>query len=228
MRLHCSVLVLPFFALAVPVCHGAETRTDSVTVVQTHVGGTDGQSRDFVYTAPSGWKIVNHQLHERSRGGDAQYSVTSATDSQINVHWRVQSRQEKAFGIPVNTITAFLDLHMTVTLVQIPVPEESWPKITAVAAGIVFVIAILVLAVYIPRPTEFQEFVFRAILSLAAGGFGAALPGIVDLKIQPLSEFQIHAAGAVALGMIVYLINPPALIRRRSHRRRRRIVEHQS
>lgn len=221
MRSHLVVLLVTLIACT-PAVRGADshTRTETVTVVQTHVGGSDGQSRDFVYNAPNGWRIINHQLRERSRGGDAQYSVTSATESKITVHWRVQSRRERALGITVNTITAFLHLDMAVTLAKIPLPEETWPKIVAVAAGLVFLVTILVLAVFIPRPTEFQEFVFRVILSLAAGGFGAALPGLINLQVRPLSELQIQATGAIALALAVYLINPPARIKRRSVRKR--------
>lgn len=46
----------------------------------------------------------------------------------------------------------------------------------AFAFGVFFVIVMLVIAVWIPRPTETQWFVFRVVLALAAGGIGALCP----------------------------------------------------
>jgi hypothetical protein len=208
------LLFIPWFALRLGVAE-PKTRTERVKVVRTHVGGKDEKSGDFAYHAPSGWRILDHRFHDLSRGGDAEYGVKSATESELIVHWRVQSRTEGVVGITLNTITGFLELEMTVTLAKTPQPAETWPKIVAVDAGLVLAGVVLVIAVFIPEPTGFQELVFRLMLSFAAAAFGAVLPGFLELHIRPITEFQMHAAGAIAFGVIVYLINPPRIITRR-------------
>ena len=76
--------------------------------------------------------------------------------------------------------------------------------------GCIFIILIFISAILFPNPTQYQIFVFRVILSIAAAGIGGILAGFisVDTKIKGIS---IRAGGALALGLLVYLINPPAL-----------------
>jgi len=73
--------------------------------------------------------------------------------------------------------------------------------------GCLFVIILLIFAVAIPNPTEFTAFVFRVVLSLAAAGVGAVLPGLLEVKLP-----GIRAGGALALAAVVYFMNPPAII----------------
>ena len=80
-------------------------------------------------------------------------------------------------------------------------------SLLAFTFGVVFVIVLLVFAVAIPNPTEFTIFIFRVVLALAAAGIGAVLPGLIDVKL-PI----VRAGGALALAVMVYLVNPPALI----------------
>ncbi len=74
--------------------------------------------------------------------------------------------------------------------------------------GVVFIVVLLVLAVLFPTPTATQFFVFRVVLSLAAAGIGAVLPGLISVNFHKL----VRAGGALALFVIVYLVNPPALV----------------
>ena len=83
-----------------------------------------------------------------------------------------------------------------------------WQQVAAFVFGVVFVIVILVFAVFFPSPTRFQIFVFRVVLALAAGGVGAILPGFIIVNVGNF----VRAGGALALFAAVYLINPPALI----------------
>ena len=57
-------------------------------------------------------------------------------------------------------------------------------------------------------PTDFQFFVFRAVLALAAGTLGAIIPGFLNVQFKG----RLRAGGAVALFVLVYMINPPTLI----------------
>jgi hypothetical protein len=88
-----------------------------------------------------------------------------------------------------------------------------WEKITATVGGAGFLIALLVIAVLIPEPTDFQIFVFRLILAVAAGAFGSVIPGFLAVDGE-VKKFSIRAGGALALFVIVYFLNPPALIHR--------------
>jgi hypothetical protein len=84
----------------------------------------------------------------------------------------------------------------------------AWQMIAAGAIGVFFVATLLTIAVAIPNPTQFQIFIFRAVLALAAGGLGALIPGFLEVKFRN----WIRAGGAMGLFALVYLVNPPALI----------------
>jgi hypothetical protein len=82
----------------------------------------------------------------------------------------------------------------------------------AFAFGVVFLTAILVFAVFFPNPSGFQIRVFVTTLALAAAGAGSVLAGKLTITLQlPITQkarFAIQAAGAVALFVIVYLLQP--------------------
>ncbi|UCG58469.1 MAG: hypothetical protein JSU70_02970 [Phycisphaerales bacterium] len=81
-------------------------------------------------------------------------------------------------------------------------------KLVAFAFGVAFVIALLVLAIAFPDPTPFQYTVFRVVLSLAAAGVGAIIPGLLEAK----AATWIRASGALAVFVIVYFYSPAALV----------------
>ena len=88
----------------------------------------------------------------------------------------------------------------------------NWEKLATFASALVFLGCILILAVAIPNPTVFQEFAFRLVLTLAAGAFGGFIPGFLNIDIK-WAKFALRAGGAMALSVLVYTQNPPALIR---------------
>jgi hypothetical protein len=61
----------------------------------------------------------------------------------------------------------------------------------------------------VPQPTAPQWFVFRVILALAAAGIGAVVPGFISVNVKP----YVRAGGAIALFVVIYLLNPPSLVR---------------
>jgi hypothetical protein len=72
------------------------------------------------------------------------------------------------------------------------------------------VLLLFVTAIFFPRPTHFQGFVFRVILALGAGGLGALAFGGM-FKIEGKTKgFGIRATGALGVFVLVYLLNPPA------------------
>ncbi|HEX3152656.1 MAG TPA: hypothetical protein VHR66_31580 [Gemmataceae bacterium] len=80
--------------------------------------------------------------------------------------------------------------------------------IIAASFGVAFVIGSIVLAIFFPRPTGFQQQVFRIVLSLAAAGVAAMFPGFIDLDLHASKVALIRAGGALAVFVIVYFFNP--------------------
>jgi len=91
--------------------------------------------------------------------------------------------------------------------------SSTWTLVTAVGSGLAFLVILLIIAIYIPYPTKFQIFVFRVVLALAAAAFGSVIPGFLKLKLPISKKALISAGGALALFVIVYSLNPPALIK---------------
>lgn len=73
--------------------------------------------------------------------------------------------------------------------------------------GLSFLVARVVLALWLPNPSRDQEAVFRTVLSLAAAGIGAAIPGLMRFESQ-FAATTISATGALTLFVLVYLLNP--------------------
>jgi len=86
--------------------------------------------------------------------------------------------------------------------------EANWEKVTAFACGVVFVALMLTIAIAIPNPSPTQWFVFRVVLALAAAGIGAVIPGLIVVNVSKV----VRAGGAIALFVLVYMLNPPQLV----------------
>lgn len=86
-----------------------------------------------------------------------------------------------------------------------------WERIAAVASGITFLIALLAIAVLVQSPTAFQIFIFRAVLSLAGASFAALILGFIEIEL-PVWKGMIRAGGGLAVFLLLYLFNPPALL----------------
>ena len=80
--------------------------------------------------------------------------------------------------------------------------------VAATIIGIVFIVVLLLLALFIPTPTKFQYEIFRVVLALAAAGFAAILPGAISAKLP----WGIGAVGSLAVFSIVYFFSPAKLI----------------
>jgi hypothetical protein len=93
---------------------------------------------------------------------------------------------------------------------------KTWEKITMIAAGAVIIFVILCVVVFIPYPSDFQIFVFRIILAIGVAAFGCAIPGFLDIKSKSKLH-AIRAGGALALFVIIFLVNPPQLIREKKN-----------
>jgi len=75
--------------------------------------------------------------------------------------------------------------------------------------SVFLILVTLVMALIIPHPTDFQFFIVRVALSIAAGAMGVALPGFISVMIGS----SIRATGGAALFLLVYLYNPAKLLK---------------
>jgi len=89
--------------------------------------------------------------------------------------------------------------------------------IVAFVFGVTFVIALILLAIKFEHPTPFQYNVFRTILSLAAAGTAAMIPGFIDLQVSTTTKLLIRAGGALAVFVITFFFNPAQLASRNAN-----------
>ena len=99
-----------------------------------------------------------------------------------------------------------------VSIVEVPdahleVEPAQQKKIVGVM-GVGFLLLMFGTALFIADPSPFQLLVFRLVLSLAAGGLGAWIPGLIEVRVRP----WLRAGGAMAAFVVVYLVNPPELV----------------
>lgn len=93
----------------------------------------------------------------------------------------------------------------------------------AMAFGIVF-ISVLSYAGMRGRPITDpgQFFLLRAVAALSAAGVAAFIPGFINLQLSPAAGIAISAGGAIAVFLVVYLLNPPELLLKPSAAYRKR------
>jgi hypothetical protein len=70
------------------------------------------------------------------------------------------------------------------------------------------IIAMLVLAVFIPDPKPFQYTVFRIVLAIAIAGLAAMIPGFLEITLSN----WLRAGGALAVFVIVFFFSPAQLV----------------
>ncbi|MBM6447521.1 hypothetical protein JQF37_28415 [Pseudomonas sp. MIL9] len=81
-------------------------------------------------------------------------------------------------------------------------------KLLAFIFGAIFLTAILVIALFVPSPSDFQYNVFRTILALAGAGIGAVIPGFMEVRFQK----WLRAGGALAVFAVLYFFSPANLV----------------
>jgi hypothetical protein len=85
----------------------------------------------FQYSAPTGWFIVDYEVVEISRGGDANYTTRSINEKTIEIPWTTKSYEKKVLGAVVDTKTARLNLDLIVRLEKEPEPIADVPATPA-------------------------------------------------------------------------------------------------
>lgn len=77
--------------------------------------------------------------------------------------------------------------------------------------GVTFIVTLIIIAIAFPKPTSFQYSVFRIVLSLAAAGVAAMVPGFINVEISSTVGLIVRAGGALAVFVIVFFFNPAHL-----------------
>jgi hypothetical protein len=86
---------------------------------------------------------------------------------------------------------------------------KDWEKITMISIVVVFVLIMLAIGIWVKQLNNFNIFLFRTVLALIGGAFGAIfIPGLLRVK-----KFGVTAAGAAAFFAIIFFFNPPALVK---------------
>lgn len=92
---------------------------------------------------------------------------------------------------------------------------SKWQQILSATTGIVFLVTLLVIAVVITTPTDFQVFVFRTVLAIAAGAFATVMSGFLHVESK-WKQLSVRAGAGLAVFLVIFAVNPPRLIQRMS------------
>ncbi|MCH1783507.1 hypothetical protein [Psychrobacter glaciei] len=84
-------------------------------------------------------------------------------------------------------------------------------EILGIVFGFIVVIGVSWFAIETPEPSTSQFFIMRALFALSLAAIGGLIPGFLSIKTNS-KYIIIRATGAIAIFVIVWLINPPALI----------------
>lgn len=91
------------------------------------------------------------------------------------------------------------------------IETPKWQLIIGLVIGIIFALLILALSVLIPSPTPTQFFIFRGVFAISLAAIATIIPGLLNVESR-FQKFSIKATGAIAVFIIVWLLNPPALL----------------
>jgi hypothetical protein len=87
----------------------------------------------------------------------------------------------------------------------------TWQLVVGVVVGVALIFLLLAAAYLVPSPTVFQIFVLRAVLAAAVAAFAGILPGFLHVGWLSKRSY-LRAGGALAVFIVIWLVNPPALI----------------
>lgn len=82
----------------------------------------------------------------------------------------------------------------------------------AFAFGVTFLCAILAVAVFVTNPTPLLITVVKIILSVAAAGVAATIPGFIAVRFTPVASVAVRAGGAIAVFVLVFFFTPAGLV----------------
>src|SRR5271163_3453377 len=97
-----------------------------------------------------------------------------------------------------------------------PTPSEK-PKLETILAfcfGCVFCVILAYAALRsTPITNEYSFFLLRVLAAISAAGIAAVIPGMLQIEVGAGTLLAIRGAGALAVFVVIFLVNPPALLR---------------
>jgi hypothetical protein len=153
---------------------------------------------------------AKHQRYDHRWRGRIELTcsreVIGAALSQVTQERERRAKPEEVSTVPANTSNS----EPPRTAVDEAPSQKDHPgeRIAAFFFGVVFTTALLVLAIAVPHPSDFQYNVFKTVISLAAAGVVAMIPGFIRVEIKD----WIRAGGALAVFVLVYFYNPAQLL----------------
>lgn len=87
-----------------------------------------------------------------------------------------------------------------------------WQQVLSAITGITFLVVLLCIALFVPSPTDFQVFIFRTVLGLAAGAFATIISGFINIDVR-WQKLTLRAGAGLAVFVLIYMANPPRLIK---------------
>lgn len=91
-------------------------------------------------------------------------------------------------------------------------PRKTWHDIAIFAVGCACLATFVVLSFVVQCPTPSQQFTLKILASLGSAAVGWAIPGFLALVFTFSANNYVRAGGALALFVLVFLVNPPALM----------------
>ncbi|MAZ86102.1 MAG: hypothetical protein CL693_00450 [Cellvibrionaceae bacterium] len=91
------------------------------------------------------------------------------------------------------------------------IETPKWQLIAGLVIGLLFSLIILLAAIFIPNPTPAQFFIFRGFFAVSLAAIAAIIPGLLTVESR-FQRFSVRATGAIAVFVIVWMLNPPQLI----------------
>jgi hypothetical protein len=81
-------------------------------------------------------------------------------------------------------------------------------RLAAFVFGVVFLIVMLVIAIWLPNPTQPQFEIFKVVLALAAAGVTGFIPGFLEVTVPG----YVRAGGALAVFVLIYTHTPAEVV----------------
>lgn len=116
--------------------------------------------------------------------------------------------------------TEFKAANLSIHGFDLPAPENDtivprWQVIVGLVIGITLVGISILLALNIPDPTRWQEFVFRGVLALGLACIAPIIPGFIKLSTKfensQTGYFTLVAGGAIAIFVLIWIVTPASV-----------------
>ena len=86
-----------------------------------------------------------------------------------------------------------------------------WKDIVGAIIGILGMLLIVWAVIQIPEPSTKQFFIFRGLFALCAAMLVILIPGALNVRAS-WNKTSVKATGAIAVFVIIWMVNPPALV----------------